>query len=331
MKYVNEKLQEFEKFIKNKTVAIIGLESSNLPLLDYFYEKGANVTVFDNRVIDEIDKDLMDKITDRCIRFSFGEHALINLVGYDIVFKGPSCNSELPEIKAEQLRGAIVTSEIELMIEMAPGKVIGVTGSVGAETTARLIYSILEENGTKCYLGGNIGEPLFTELKNMTKDTVVVLQINNMQLAEMQSSPDIAVITNIEKPNAIDIVQSEKNNYENIFKYQNSNGILVLDYDKDIRKNFISEIHGRVRYFSINNRLDNGIVYDNKIVKRCEDGVRRHIVTLDDAISLSGMQNYASICAAVSATTGIVEPNRQARAIIKYKALAEIEEGTQDR
>ena len=40
MKYVNEKLQEFENFIRNKTVALIGLESSNLPLLDYFYNKG---------------------------------------------------------------------------------------------------------------------------------------------------------------------------------------------------------------------------------------------------------------------------------------------------
>lgn len=320
MKYVNEKLQEFEKFINNKTVAIIGLESSNLPLLDYFCDKGANVTVFDNRTIDEIDREIMDKITDRCIRFSFGNHCLINLVGYEIIFRGPSCRPDLPEIKAEQLRGAVVISEIEMILEMAPCKIIGVTGSVGAETTAKLIYAILKENGNDCYIGGNIGNPLFTELENMNKNSIVVLQANNMQLAEVQSSPDIAVITNIEKEENTEPMSEEDPNYmENIYKYQNETGITVLSYDTDIRKNLIADIPGKIRYFSINNKLDNGIVYDNGIIKRCEDGVRRHMLTIDDAISVSGMQNYENICAAIAATTEIVEPNMQVRGIIKYK------------
>lgn len=322
MKYVNEKLQEFERFLHNKTIAIIGLESSNLPLLDYFCDKGANVTVFDNRTIDEIDKNILDKITDRCIRFSFGEHNLINLVGYEIVFKGPSCRPDLPEIKAEQLRGAVVISEIEMILEMAPGKIIGVTGSTGAETTAKLIYNILKENGNDCYLGGNIGEPLLTKLEDMTKDTIIVLQANNMQLSEVQSSPEIAVITNINKEqiDSIDQMSNENtNNMENIYKYQTENGITIMKYDSELQKSLLSDIQGKIRYFSTNNKIDNGIVYDNGIIKNCVDGVRRHILTIDDAISLNGIQNYENICAAIAATTGIVEPSMQARAIIKYK------------
>lgn len=322
MKYVNEKLQEFEKFICNKTVAIIGLESSNLPLLDYFCDKGANVTVFDKRTIDEIDKDILDKITDRCIRFSFGEHNLINLVGYEIVFKGPSCRPDLPEIKAEQLRGAVVISEIEMILEMAPGKIIGVTGSSGAETTAKLIYSILKENGNDCYLGGNIGDPLFTKIEDMNEKTIIVLQANNMQLSEVQSSPNIAVITNIDKEKTIELDQlnsEDTSHIENIYKYQNEKDITILNYDNNLKKQLISDIPGKIKYYSTNNKLDNGIVYDNGIIKKCEDGVRRHIITIDDAISLTGMQNYENICAAIAATTGIVEPSMQARAIIKYK------------
>ena len=323
MKYVNEKLQEFEKFIQNKTVALIGLEKSNLPLLDYFYNQGANITVFDNRVIDEIDKELLDKITDRCIRFSFGEHCLINLVGYEIIFRGPSCNPDLPEIKAEQLRGAVVTSEIELILEMAPGKVIGVTGSNGAATTAKLIYSILKENGNDCYLGGNIGNTLFTELENMTKKSIIVLQANNMQLAEIQSSPEIAVITNIDEEKISTGIESsdeeQTNNIEKIFKYQKTGDITILNYDIDIKKKFIEDIPGKIRYFSTSNKLDNGIVYDNGVVKRCEDGVRRHMLTIDDAISVEDPYKIECICAAIAATTGIVEPSMQTRAIIKYR------------
>ena len=138
--FVNEKLQEFERYIKNKKVALIGLGVSNLPLIDYFADKGAQVTVFDKRNIDEIDKDILNNITARCINFSFGEHNLISLIGFDLILRSPTCRPDIPELKAEAIRGAIITSEIELVIEMCPGKVIGVTGSDGKTTTASLIY-----------------------------------------------------------------------------------------------------------------------------------------------------------------------------------------------
>ena len=37
MDFVNEKLEEFNKFLDGKKVAIIGMGVSNVPLLDYFY------------------------------------------------------------------------------------------------------------------------------------------------------------------------------------------------------------------------------------------------------------------------------------------------------
>ena len=63
MNYINKKLEEFNEYIKYRKVAVIGLGVSNLPLLDYLYEKKANVTVFDDRTIDEIPKDILNKIT----------------------------------------------------------------------------------------------------------------------------------------------------------------------------------------------------------------------------------------------------------------------------
>ena len=48
MKYVNEKLVEFNNYIKNKKVAIIGLGVSNLPLIDYLYKLGSEITLFNN-------------------------------------------------------------------------------------------------------------------------------------------------------------------------------------------------------------------------------------------------------------------------------------------
>ena len=321
--FVNEKLQEFERYIYNKKVAIIGLGVSNLPLLDYFSNKGAKVTVFDHRTIDEIDKPILDKITSRCINFSFGEHCLINLVGFDIIFRSPTCRPDTHELKAESLRGAIITSEIEMVVELCPGKVIGVTGSDGKTTTSSLIYEILKEKGYNCFLGGNIGTPLFTKIKDMKKDSIVVLELSSFQLMDMQTSPEISVITNI-SPNHLDMHKTYEEyitSKKNIFKHQNEKGIVVLNYDNDVTRYLSSEVNGKVRFFSSKNRLDNGVIYDKGIIKSCEDGVRRHVLTIDDAISLQGIHNFENICAAIAATESLVETSIQARAVTKFKGV----------
>ena len=58
MDFKNEKLEEFNKYIQFRRVAIIGLGVSNLPLLDYMYENKAKVTVFDERDIETTLKNL---------------------------------------------------------------------------------------------------------------------------------------------------------------------------------------------------------------------------------------------------------------------------------
>ena len=238
MEYINDKLQEFEKYIKYRKIAIIGLGVSNIPLLDYFYEKKANVTVFDNREITEIPKDVMDKITEYTMEFSLGKNYLSKLVGYDVILRSPSCLPTIPELEEEEKRGAIVTTEIELLMKMCPCKIIGVTGSDGKTTTTTLISEIIKKSGIKCYVGGNIGIPLFTKLSEIRPEDVVVLELSSFQLMGMEISPDIAVITNI-SPNHLNVHKDYEEYIEakkNIYKYQNKDGILVLNYDNEITR-----------------------------------------------------------------------------------------------
>ena len=204
---MNEKLQEFNTYLKNRKVAVIGLGVSNIPLLDYLYNLSSKVTVFDDRNIEQIPKDIMDKITKYTFEFSFGENSLLKLVGFDIIFRSPSCMPTKPELIAEAQRGAIITTEVEMLLEMAPCKTIGVTGSDGKTTTTSLIYEIVKKAGYKTYLGGNIGYPIFTKLAKMQEDDVIVLELSSFQLMNMTVSPDISVITNI-SPNHLNIHSS---------------------------------------------------------------------------------------------------------------------------
>ncbi len=322
MEEINEKLQEFNNYIANKKVAIIGMGVSNIPLLDYFYEKKADVTVFDKRNIDDIDKKAIEKISKYNINMSLGDNNLSKLKGFDIIFRSPSCRPDTKEIVEEVERGAILTSEIEMLMQLCPGTIIGITGSDGKTTTTSLIYEIIKQKGYNCYLGGNIGIPLFTKVEEMKKDDVVILELSSFQLMDMQISPDISIITNI-TPNHLDIHKSYEEYIEskkNIFKYQDKNGILILNYDNDITREFEKEANGKVIFFSSKTKLENGIIYDDEKIKSCENGIRRHILNTKN-IYIKGIHNFENICAAIAATAPLVDIDTQNKAISEFKGV----------
>lgn len=306
--YVNEKLEEFNKYLNKRKVAIIGLGVSNIPLLDYLHENNARVTIFDDKEIDQIPKELMDKITKYTFAFSFGKNSLSKLVGFDLIFRSPSCLPTNPALSAEADRGAIVTSEIEMLMKMCPCKIIGITGSDGKTTTTSLISCILKKAGYNCYLGGNIGVPLFTKLNEITPEDIVVLELSSFQLMGMDISPEISVITNI-TPNHLNIhkdYQEYIDAKKNIFKFQSPDGILVTNFDNEVTNNISKEANGKVIYFSSKQKLDDGYIVDGNVIKECDDKLRKHILNVKD-VKLRGVHNYENICTAIAATRTLAD------------------------
>ena len=318
----NLKLKAFESNIKGKRVAIIGIGVSNIPLIDYLHDLGARVTVFD-----EIDKALLDKyiikkINDYGFDLVTGSNALHFLRGFNIIFRSPSCLPTTLQLKSEQKRGAIVTSEIEMLMNTCPCKVIGVTGSDGTTTTTTLIYEILKKAGYNCHLGGNIGVPLFTKVKYFKEDDIVILELSSFQLMDMEVSPEISVITNV-SPNHLDKHSSYEEYIEakkSIFAYQDKSGKVVLNYDNDITREFAKEAEGKVVFFSSKSKLADGVIYDDGIIKECEDGVRKHILDTKE-IHLRGVHNFENICAAIAATSDLVDTKTQIEAIKEFKGV----------
>ena len=223
----------------------------------------------------------------------FGKTYLSKLHGFDLILRSPSCLPTIPELQEEAERGAIVTTEVELLMKMCPCQVIGVTGSDGKTTTTTLIYEILKKAGYNCYVGGNIGIPLFTKLNEILPDDKVVLELSSFQLMGMEISPDISVITNI-TPNHLNVHKDFEEYIEakkNIFKYQDRDGILILNYDNEITKNCAAETKGKVIFFSSKEKLDNGYIVDGDVIKECDDKLRKHIVSSKELI-IRGRHNY---------------------------------------
>lgn len=322
MLYKNERLEEFHKKLKNKKIAVIGLGISNLPLLEYLYNCEAEITAFDKREMEKLDDNIKKQLERYRIKTILGEGYLSKLVKFDYIFRSPSCMPNTPELEKALKEGAIVTSEIEMFMELCPAKIIAITGSDGKTTTTSLIYEIVKAKGITTYLGGNIGIPLFTKMKEIKLEDVVVLEMSSFQLMNMKVSPHIAVITNI-TPNHLDIHKSYEEYIEakkTIFKYQNENDILVLNYDNEITRNFAKESKSKVVFFSSNAKLDNGYTVEEDVIKSCKDGIRRHIIRAKE-IMLRGKHNYENIAAAVAATSSLVDIDTQIKAIKNFKGV----------
>ena len=321
----NRKLKEFEEYIRRKKVAIIGMGVSNIPLLDYLYNLNAKVTVFDNKEIGEIKTEAIEKINLYGFELICGKNSLDELRGFDIIFRSPSCMPDTPQLVAEVERGAILTSEIEMVLKLAPCKIIGITGTEGKTTTTSIINAIINKSGKKCFLGGNIGKPIFTQIKDMDKEDIVILELSSFQLSDVDVSPEISVVTNI-YPDHLNVHKSYEEYREakkNIFKYQDCQGTTVLNYDNEFTREFTKEVKGKVIFFSSKEKLNDGYIYDDtdKTIKYCENGLRRHILKKED-IKLKGIHNYENICAALAATSSIVDIDTQIEAIKEFIGVA---------
>lgn len=326
MEYLNKKLEEFNKKLDGKQVAIIGMGVSNIPLLDYFYDKNAKVTIFNNKILSD---EIMKKINKYRYQVEIGQDNLTMLKGFDYIFRSPSVLPTTPEFQREVHNGSILTSEIEQVIELAPCKIIGVTGTEGKTTTTSIIYEICKRAGYKCFLGGNIGKPIFTKISEMKPEDLVILELSSFQLMGMKESPDISVVTNM-FPDHLNI-HSSYEEYQNakkeIYMHQNEDGIVVLNDDNEITKKFENEIleanpNKNIKLFSSLKKLENGYFYDREdgFIKFAQGGNIQNVIYKDD-IKLRGVHNYENICAALSATDTLAKKEDQLKAITEFTGV----------
>lgn len=300
------KLEEFNLELKKKKIAVIGVGVSNIPLLDYLKDLSANVTIFDKK-----------EITIDMSKYNFkvftGNDYLTNLKGFDIIFRSPSCLPTTKELVEEANRGAYITTEVEEVIRLTPAKVIGITGSDGKTTTTTLISKVLEANNYHVFLGGNIGVPLFTKIKDMTEDDIVVLELSSFQLMNMRVSPSISVITNI-SPNHLDYHKDYQEYIDaKTCIYKNSDGILVLNKDNEITSKLTST--REIRYFSRYQKTnyfyvsDNNIYYKDKLIINTKD------------LHIRGVHNYENICTCLTAIIDLIDLDKSIEVIKKFSGV----------
>ncbi|MBQ8497051.1 MAG: UDP-N-acetylmuramoyl-L-alanine--D-glutamate ligase [Clostridia bacterium] len=308
---MNERLQSFKNYIKNKKVALIGMGISNRAAVDFLLSSGAILSARDKNSVP--DAEMTEFLTSRGVKMIYGEQYLSDITE-DIVFKSPGIRYDIPELIEAAQSGTVITSEMEVFTEICPAKIFAVTGSDGKTTTTTLVSKMLEKTaektGAKVYLGGNIGTPLLPYVEEMTENDFAVLELSSFQLHTMKTAPVSAIVTNV-TPNHLnwhtsmeEYVESKKN----IYRDQTENCRLVLNANNEITVSMADEAKAKVTFFAFGHEPENKpcCYFENGTVWY-DDGKEKQPVMKREDIRLVGDHNVKNYMAAISCVWGYAD------------------------
>lgn len=295
---MNTAFETYFTSLKGKRIAVLGLGVSNRPLVRLLLEYGCHVVSCDRTPREKLDAEVLELEKLGC-RLHAGD-GYLDGVEADVVFRTPGMHPGNPAIEELRRRGAAVTSEMEAFFEVCPCHLIAVTGSDGKTTTTTLISEMLKAAGKTVWLGGNIGTPLLPLVREMKQTDYAVVELSSFQLMDMTRSPQRALITNL-APNHLDIHKDMEEYVEakkNIFRYQDEDGLLVLNADNAYTSRFRG--NGKTVFFSRQGEAH--VCLKENVI--CRGG--KEVLPVAD-ILIPGVHNVENYMAAIAMVEGLVE------------------------
>ena len=298
-------LSEYVESIRDKSIAVVGIAVSNLPLIELLLRGGCRVTACDQRTREQMGEEA-GRLEAMGAELRLGSDYLDSL-NQELIFRTPGIMPFEPHLTAARERGSRITSEMEVFLSLCPCPVIAVTGSDGKTTTSTILSELLKAAGYRVHLGGNIGHPLLCETPDIRPDDIAVLELSSFQLHSMVCSPDIAVVTNV-TPNHLDKhidYQDYIDAKRAVLEHQRPDARLVLNLDDAHSDYFERCSPARKSWFSDHSPVSEGSMLRGDLLGRVHDGRVREVIHRDE-IKLPGEHNVLNYLAAFAAAEGLV-------------------------
>ena len=268
-------IDKIVNILKDKKLAILGFGREGKTSYQFIrkYLPNSRITI-----IDEVDYSNDELVkNDSNTSFIYGDNYLDNLNDYDLILKTPGISLFGIDVDMNK-----ITSQLELLLEVHRDHMIGITGTKGKSTTTTLAYSILNENGIKSVLVGNIGTPAFSMIEEVDDDTYFVVEMSSHQLETLNHSPHIGVILNLFQDHLdhTGSIEAYHNAKMNMFRYQDSNDYAIYYKDNEALNNRVNDLDIKSTkitvstsdiadiYLKDNNVYYNGDIVFNKDLKR---------------------------------------------------------------
>jgi UDP-N-acetylmuramoylalanine--D-glutamate ligase len=238
---------------KRVTVVGLGRFGGGVGATRWLIAQGAKVTVSDMASADDLAESLAE-LDDGDVTLHLGGHKREDIIEADLLVLNPAVPDTVPLLVEARQASVHITTEINLFLERCPARVVGITGSVGKSTTTAMTGEIIARKFT-AHVGGNIGRSLLGDLPNIQPEHIVVLELSSFQLERLDwlaRSPHIALVTNLipnhlDRHRTMDAYAAAK---QNIYRFQGSDDVLILNRDDDSLASWASDAPGRVETFA---------------------------------------------------------------------------------
>lgn len=197
---VRQPLQWDPRQISGQRVAVVGLGrfGGGAGAARFLLSHGADVVVTDLLPRAELGE-TVGELESLGAEMMLGGHCLETLSACQWIVASPAVPPSAPPLRMAAEAGIPVETEISLLVRLLPKEWLGITGTNGKSTTAKLAASMLEPVGPT-WLGGNLGGSLLSHVGDMPVDAKVVLELSSFQLEHLNDvglGPSVAVITNV--------------------------------------------------------------------------------------------------------------------------------------
>lgn len=286
--------------MQERSVVILGLARQGKALARFLVEQGARVTVSDARSAEAL-RGTLAELEGLPLRYVLGGHPLELLDGCDLLCLSGGVPNDLPIVQEAARRGIPLSNDAQEFMARSPAPVIGITGSAGKTTTTALVGEMVRAAGFTTWVGGNIGNPLITDLGRMQPTDRVVMELSSFQLELMTVSPAVAGVLNI-TPNHLDrhktmaAYQAAK---AHIVQHQRPDDVAVLGYDEPNARSLATQTAAQVRYFSGSAEVEEGTFLRGETLVLRRDGRETEIIRRDE-LRLRGLHNVLNVLAAAA-------------------------------
>ncbi len=292
---------------KRVTLLGLGAHGGGIGVARFLAEQGAVVTVTDAKSADALQTSV-DQLAGLPIRYVLGRHdeADFTREGADLIVRNPGVPRQAPLLQRAREAGVPVEMEMSLFLRLAPGPVIGVTGTKGKTTTATLLGLMLQQWKPETRIAGNMGLPALTLLDEIDVETPVVLELSSWQLEAMDEhhlSPQIAVITNVSPDhlNTYASFQEYADTKRSISAHQIGADALVINADDPELRPLLDTAAARVVPFGHSLSCKPGMtVIGRELIWRWE-GAEETIIVPESSFSLAGEHQMMNVAAAAAA------------------------------
>lgn len=283
---------------KEKNVLVIGLARTGRECARFLTQQGAKVSISDLRKPAELAQE-MASLAGLSLSYLLGGEEESWLAGMDYVVPSPGVPMENLLLREAVARKIPVLSEIELAYRYFTAPLVAITGTNGKSTTTTLIGKMLEADGKKVFLGGNLGEPFIGALAGSWDWGVV--EISSFQLEWVDEfRPRIALLLNVSEDH-LDRYASFADYYqakERIFAAQQSADVAILNRDDPLVWALRQRLAARVVSFGLGEVAEGLFATPTEVIWR--DGAVEERFSLSQA-KIQGVHNVENIMAAIAA------------------------------